>query len=161
MPTGVALTIPSAPATGQRLGAEAERLQVGQLVEIADALGGALDLVQGRGAGGLDAGADQADEAGRLGVWRHAGGFPPVDFVWVLTGILSHLPRLRGRIPSMSRGSVQALGRTRGGGRRRAGCRPVRRGPSRGGAAFFRGSVDAAVARAKILVSIFVRFVPD
>ena len=57
---------------GQRLGAEAQRLQVDQLVDVAQALLGALLLVHRRGARGLDAGADQAD---------HEGGAREVDRV--------------------------------------------------------------------------------
>jgi hypothetical protein len=69
----------------QCVGAESEHLQVDQLVEIPQALGGRFGLVQGSGPRRLDAGADQADEAGGRGVRRHAGGVPR----WIL--VIAHL----------------------------------------------------------------------
>ena len=57
----------------QRLGPEAELLQVDQLVDGAQTLLGALALVQRRAARGLDAGTDQADEMGRARRGDHGG----------------------------------------------------------------------------------------
>jgi hypothetical protein len=55
-------------SSGQRLGAEAQGLEVDELVDVAQPLLGALLLVQRRGARGLDAGADQPDHEGGAGV---------------------------------------------------------------------------------------------